>query len=290
MPHVINGIGLFTGQDTALTLETAASGGIVFEADDASGHAAIHASIDALSSEPAHPAFAKLPPRSTNLAAAAARVLTTEHVLGALFGLGRDHARLTLDGPEIPIDDGSALVFTDALGASNIEHTYAPLPERIEVSDDSGGVIIAEPLAPGSPTEFRYELDYAGLHPLLGPQHAEWTASDTDGFARDIAPARTFSLLNEVEQMQQLGLFTRFTPADLLVLAPDGPVDNALRFDNEPARHKLLDLIGDLALIGTRVSCRFTAIKSGHALNHAMARAVKQALSDAPGRGARSGR
>jgi UDP-3-O-acyl-N-acetylglucosamine deacetylase len=97
---------------------------------------------------------------------------------------------------------------------------------------------------------------------------------DAKAYIGQVAPARTFSTLAEAQAMRQMGMFAQFTPKDLLVIGPDGPVDNALRYPDEPARHKVLDMVGDLSLCGRAIIGRVVATRSGHWLNHEMARAL----------------
>ncbi|MGP1273329.1 MAG: UDP-3-O-acyl-N-acetylglucosamine deacetylase [Phycisphaerales bacterium] len=279
----LEGPGLFTGRAARLAVAPAAAGtGLVFVV----AGRRIPARIEHLETEPVVPAFASVPARHTNLSADGATAVTVEHALAALAGLGVADAELRLedlDDPsrttvEVPIGDGSAQALVEALRHAGLEPTELETPvilvrETITVQDDAGGMLVAEPAAL---PDCSYLLDYGGTSAPVPKQSSRWTLEDADSrrtFAEQIAPARTFSLRAEAEQMQKLGLFASFTPADLLVLDDDGsPIDNSLRFENEPARHKLLDLIGDLALAGRPILGRVSAYRSGHALNHEMAR------------------
>lgn len=279
----IEGIGLFTEHAVRCVIKPRGDAGIVFRRVDLPDSPAIHAAIGALCATPVHPAFARIPPRHTALANAdhpRAIVYTTEHILGALHGLGVTDAAIELNAPELPIGDGSAQLFTDAIAGVGLvptDGTIRPLvvTEPVTVSSpDGSATITAEPLGPGELPSYTYHLDY-GPTAAVPPQTARWRG-DPGAFCRDIAPARTFSLAAEAAQMQALGMFRSFTPRDLLVIDADGsPIDNAWRFTDEPARHKLLDLIGDLALIGRPLAARITSTRGGHALNHAMARALR---------------
>ncbi len=276
MSGEVRGLGLFSGSECSCAIEPARAGsGIAFVLSDG---ARIPATLDHLSRLPAHPAFAKVPPRHTCLAPAPdapPAVLTIEHALGALAGLGVWDATLTLDGPEVPIGDGSAAPFLGwrSLPASTPVPAVVREPIRV-ASTDGSAWIEARPAAAGRPATYRYQLDFGGPAPI-GPQSAEWIVGDIDSFVRDVAPARTFSLRAEAEALRALGLFSGFAPADLLVVGDDGePIDNLWRFPDEPARHKLLDLIGDLALVGRPVHADVTAHRSGHALNHELARRI----------------
>ncbi len=287
-PAKVQGIGLFTERDVCCVIRSARAGdGLRFVRTDLPGQPTIPATIGALCDTPVHPAFAAIPPRHTALASpddAACVVYTTEHVLGALAGLGIPDATIQLDAPELPIGDGSAQLFTEAIieaGIVTLDGCIEGLviAEPIVVkSPDGHASIRAEPLGPGEAPSFRYELDFGPGAPIP-PQVATWHADSRESFntfSREIAPARTFSLAAEAAQMQSLGMFKAFTPRDLLVIDDAGvPLDNAWRFDDEPARHKLLDLIGDLALVGCPLCAHITSTRGGHSLNHAMAKALR---------------
>ena len=275
-PVLVEGIGLFTERDVVCRVSPL-DNRIEFICPGADQP--IPATIDQLCNAPIHPLFAQLPPRNTNLGQKSPDVITTEHILSALTGLGITAARIELDSPELPIGNGSADLFVDAfLKAGTVELPHAPAPvhltKPITVDDGRGGSISAKP---SDTPRYRYELDYGPNAPFPA-QHAEWNGH-ADEYAQQVAPARTFSLAEEAAAMQTAGLFSRFTPRELLVLGPDGPIDNELRFDNEPARHKLLDLIGDLTLVGRPFVAEITATRSGHALNHQLARQIAEQLA-----------
>lgn len=218
-------------------------------------------------------------------------IATVEHVLAALAGLGVWHATLELEGPEVPILDGSALPFARALAAALAvwgspaaraqARGAAPIVLRtpVRVEDGRGGVIEAVPLAHADEAPvYRYELDFGPSSPL--PAHAAtWTldANAPRTFLSHVAPARTFSFEHEAKAAQALGLFRAFGPKDLPVIAPDGSLrENAWRMPHEPAHHKLLDLIGDLALLGAPLHAHVRAVRSGHALTHELCRRVRE--------------
>ncbi len=279
----IEGIGLFTEHPVRCVIKPGGGRGIAFRRVDLPDAPTIPATIGALCGTPVHPAFAQIPPRHTALANAdhaRAIVYTTEHILAALHGLGVTDATIELDAPELPIGDGSAQLFTDAIAGVGLVPTDATirplvLTEPVTVSSpDGSATLTAEPLGPGEQPSYTYHLDY-GRRAAVPAQTARWLG-DPRAFCREIAPARTFSLAAEAAQMQALGMFRSFTPRDLLVIDDTGsPIDNAWRFADEPARHKLLDLIGDLALVGRPLAARITSTRGGHALNHAMARALR---------------
>jgi UDP-3-O-acyl-N-acetylglucosamine deacetylase len=266
-------VGLFTGGPGVLRISPANPGaGISLRR---AGGPTVPAHISSLAAQPEG-----VPARNTALAAQAGSgpFLTVEHILSALAGLSITDALLELEGPEVPIGDSSADPFVSAILAAGIaEQDGAAPPLRLtrEITVERGqSRITARPHAGGC--LYRYELDYGPDCPIR-PQSAEWDSAAPDAaevYARDIAPARTFCLEAEARIMQATGLFAHLSPRDMLVFGEDGPIDNTLRFENEPARHKLLDLIGDLALTGRPLAAEVTALRSGHALNHELARAI----------------
>lgn len=224
-----------------------------------------------------------VPPRNTTLVlsgagAGAVVAATVEHVLSALAGMGVWDACVVLEGDEVPIDDGSALAFVElarhlkrgGLGGMGADAEPIVLRERVEVRDASGAWIVGEPL---DGIEYAYELDYGAGAPIPA-QRAVWRG-DAEAYAREIAPARTFSLRAEAEAARAAGLFAHLTPAEMVVVGDDGlPMANAWRTEDEPSKHKLLDLIGDLALLGRPLHAKVTAHRSGHAMTHEFCRRV----------------
>lgn len=292
-PAELRGVTLFTGVPSTCTIlpRHEAEPGLIVRVKHRDGsEAAPHfpATLANLSDAPVHPAFASIPPRCTALACpddADAIVWTVEHVLSALVGLGVTDAIVEVSGPEPPIYDGSARAIADALteaGLLNLDTEIEPLSVRepVTVEDDRGGRITAEPRDENEHgCLYSYELDYGPGAPIPA-QRASWDSGAPDAHARyaeEIAPARTFSLQTEAALFASAGLFGHLSPKDMLVIGEGGPVDNALRFENEPARHKLLDLIGDLALVGRPLHARITAVRAGHTLNHRMASALLRA-------------
>ncbi len=277
-PVTLAGPALFTGADAEITIRPAdAHAGITVHAH---GHTAALTIVN-LSDHPIHPVFATVKPRCTSVRVHAHTVGTVEHLCSALSGLGITDATIETNPPstpEIPILDGSALPFVEALLAAGRRELIArvepvTLDRAIEIRDGDA-VLTAEPSDPAHPIDYAYTLDY-GPAPAspIPPGTARWTGDPHD-YETNIAPARTFSTLAEATHMQSLGLFARFTPRDLLVIGPHGPIDNAWRFPDEPARHKLLDLIGDLALLGRPLHAKVRAHKTGHAHTHALVRAI----------------
>jgi UDP-3-O-[3-hydroxymyristoyl] N-acetylglucosamine deacetylase len=214
--------------------------------------------------------------RTTALGPATHAVGLVEHLLGTLAGLGVWHARIEVIGPEIPVLDGSAREFVAAIAprlrpASRVVPPLV-LAREVRVARGEAG-LVAAPLAPAVPARFEYHLEYPGVAGLHA-QHAEW-AGDAREFARAVAPARTFSTLAEAQAARRTGLFSHLTPREMVVIGPGGtPVDNAWRLPDEPARHKLLDLVGDLALLGRPLHAHVIASRAGHALTHELVRAL----------------
>jgi UDP-3-O-acyl-N-acetylglucosamine deacetylase len=261
-PAWLGGIGLFTGARTSVWMLPSESGGIVFRTAGRAGDAGVRAWVGNVVSEQ----------RRTVLQAEAGgiRVQTVEHILSALAGMGVTDAVIEVTGPEIPIGDGSALMWTDAIGAAGV----VGLAGQADVVRIEHPMTLGERGEPGC--EYVYKLDYGPGFPVPA-QEARFfmpLAGDAAGYSREVAPARTFSTQAEAEAAQKMGMFTQFTPRDMLVIGPQGPVDNELRFPTEPAMHKVLDLIGDVSLCGRCVVGRVVATRSGHALNHKVAQAL----------------
>lgn len=284
-PATVAGIGFFTNADvTATFLPAEPDSGILFVRADLPDRPEIPATI----------AHAVERHRRTALEKNGASVELTEHLLAALAGLEIDNCIVELDGPEPPGGDGSARHFVDALLAAEIveQDQFAAVfgvTSRLVVELPGGaGSVRAEPVAaplagrlhrkraagPGAPTAsqcvLRYELDCGPGSPIP-PQSAE-LALTPEAFATEIAGARTFILESEIEALRSRGYGKKVTLGDLLVFGQAGVIGNALRADNECARHKLLDCIGDFALVGGRLAGRFTATRTGHAANRELVR------------------
>lgn len=217
--------------------------------------------------------------RATVLGNGATRISTVEHLMAALWMTGITHAEIELlQGNEIPILDGSALLFVEALEASVAELPPNPVPVSRQQWDKVVGASFQLcqnhrflGLAFGGDTLFGY-IDFP---PPLGVQAG---AFPLHAAAEQIAPARTFGFLHEVEALRQQGLAQGGTLENALVIGETG-YHNPARFEDEPLRHKLLDVLGDLYLCGARLT-HFTlvAIKPGHVINTQLARQVAQAL------------
>jgi UDP-3-O-acyl N-acetylglucosamine deacetylase len=278
-PASVSGFTLFTGKEASITIRPSPGGsGIVFRRIDVPGSKDI----------PADAAHIVPESRRTVLSARpgdplAPTVQTVEHVMSALAGLGVTDALVEVTGPEIPIGDGSARPFVEAISGAGLAAPTsdgAEEPVRIEepvVVGDAAAKIEALPSSTGKiGLELTYRLEYPPGAPIP-PQEASIfipLGEPAAGYGAEVSGARTFCLAQEAEMMRKAGMFAHLSPKDMLVIGPAGPIDNAYRFPNEPARHKLLDLVGDLALCGRPVIGRIVATRTGHAHNHAMARAL----------------
>lgn len=262
-PVVQSGVGLHSGIETQVRiLPTAADSGRFFVRSDRQNAPVIPARVEAV----------RQTQLSTELAVGDATVRTVEHLLAALVGLGVDNARIEVDGPEIPLLDGSAQVWVKALQASGqqaqtVARTAIVVHEPIWVRDGDAFVVAM----PADATRFSYGIDFEVE--AIGNQWHSWSPA-SDSFATDIAPARTFGLAYQIEYLQSQGLIKGGSLDNALVCDRSGWVNPPLRFANEPARHKLLDLIGDLSLLGNLPQAHIIAYKASHALHIQLAKAL----------------
>jgi len=286
----VTGVGLHTGKTARLTFKPAPENhGYKFKRIDLPGTPIIDADVDYVSDTS----------RGTTLTQHGASVNTVEHVLAALVGTEVDNILMELDGPEIPIMDGSSIQFVDALESigfinQDADREYYSIPHNIHYTEPDRKVeMVAMPL---DDYRFTCMIDYNS--PVLGSQHA--AISNLTEFKREIASCRTFCFLHELEMLlkhnlikggdlnnaivvvdKQIGkgelknlakLFNR----DGIDVAREGILNNIeLRYQNEPARHKLLDMIGDLALVGVPLKGHIMAARPGHAANIAFAKKIK---------------
>lgn len=207
-------------------------------------------------------------PRRTNLARDGASVEMVEHVLAALAGLRIDNCEVWVDEPEMPGCDGSCWDFVEALQKAGAVQQDAPRaclePRGVTRVGDDQGWVEARPGDTGG-LEIVYILDY-GQHSPIGRQTLEIQLTPAT-FCRELAPARTFLLHEEAQWLRQQGLGQRVSWQDLLVFDERGPIGNPLRYEDECVRHKALDLVGDLALLGCDLVGQVIAYRSGHRLN-----------------------
>jgi len=246
-----DGVGLHTGARAEVRVLPAAAGhGIRFRLDDAVEF-------------PARADYVVETVRATVLGLGEHRVSTVEHLLSALLGSGVDNALIDVHGPEIPIADGSAKVFCDAIAGAGLVTLHEPrrrwIPAGAELFRDGDKMLV---VAPASTFRVRMVVDYPAP---VGTHYVE-TEIAPDVYRAEIAANRTFAFQHEVEALRKRGLALGGTLDNAVVFGPDGPLA-PLRHPSEPARHKVLDLVGDFALLGAYPQCEVVAVKSGHKLH-----------------------
>ena len=289
-PVSFSGTGLHTGLMVNATIHPGDdSSGIVFQRIDLDGEPIVKALVDNVSDTS----------RSTVLENNGARISTVEHVLSALSGMGVDNAIIKLDGPEMPILDGSAKEYVEAIKNSGIveqssEREYFEIKEPIFYKNEEKGIEIMA--LPSDSYSVSVMIDYNSV--IIGNQFASLT--NMDGYAEEIATCRTFVFFSELEVLWKNNLIKGGSLDNAIVVLdrevsqneldriadlfnkpriqvrPQGILSNTeLQFSNEPARHKLLDIIGDLALLGTRLKGKIIATRPGHYANVEFAREVR---------------
>ncbi len=227
---------------------------------------------------PAHVSQVTGTQRRTTLGFAPDQVGLVEHVLAALAGLRIDNCVIELNAPEPPGLDGSARQFVVALLEAGVVRQADTRPvwavDRPVVLAVNGATLAVHP-APEALC-ITYFLDYGPVSPIARQLHTQVITPGS--FASELACCRTFILESEAAELRRQGLGARTTAADLLVFGPHGPIDNHLRYANEPARHKVLDLVGDLSLLGADLCGHVIAYRSGHPLNVELVRELDQRL------------
>ena len=291
--YSFEGKGLHTGKvATMVVMPAPVDTGIVFRRVDIEGCPEVEALAENVSNTA----------RSTTVSKGQASVSTIEHILSALTGMGVDNAYIEINNVEVPILDGSAKPYIEAMWADGFEQQDAPrryveLKETIEIrNDETGSVVRIEPAE-----EFSYEIVVDFNSRVLGVQHAIWNPSVV--YAEEIGVCRTFVFFHEIEFLFKNGLVKGgdvdnaivivehpVTPEQVqniselfnmpaLEVREDGYLSNlVLRFPNECSRHKLLDLIGDLRLAGGFLKAKVTAEKAGHSINTEAARKIRENL------------
>jgi UDP-3-O-[3-hydroxymyristoyl] N-acetylglucosamine deacetylase/3-hydroxyacyl-[acyl-carrier-protein] dehydratase len=294
-PISISGVGLHTGVKVNMTfLPAPTNHGIKFQRVDLDGQPIVEADVDNVVDLS----------RGTTIEKNGARVNTVEHTLAALVGLQVDNILIQLDGPETPIMDGSSLPFVEAIEEAGLEEQNAmrnffEVPHSIFYKDaDKNIEIAALPL-----DDYRVTVMVDYNSPVLGSQHASLT--NINQFSKEIASCRTFCFLHELEMLQKQNLIkggdlnNAIVVVDRIVqdneldhlaklfnrpkveVKKEGILNNVeLRYKNEPARHKLLDVIGDLALVGRPIKAQILAARPGHAANVAFAKKLKKLMID----------
>jgi UDP-3-O-[3-hydroxymyristoyl] N-acetylglucosamine deacetylase/3-hydroxyacyl-[acyl-carrier-protein] dehydratase len=295
----VKGVGLHTGANVTLTFCPAPDNhGFKFQRIDLPGQPIIDADCDNVTDTA----------RGTTITQNGASVSTVEHVMASLVGMDLDNVLIKLDGPETPIMDGSAILFVEALEeaglvSQNTDREYYTIPHNIIYTEPDRKVeIVAMPL---DDYRFTCMIDYNS--PVLGSQHAG--ISSIAEFKKEIASCRTFCFLHELEyQLQnnlikggdlnnaivivdkevtkeELSHLAKIFNRSAIEVAPQGILNNMeLRYQNEPARHKLLDMIGDLALVGVHLKGHIMAARPGHAANVAFAKKIKAAIKKEKGK------
>jgi len=265
-PVECSGIGLHSGASVQLRILPALAGtGIVFRRIDLDNF-----EVEAISRNVAKVSYA------TSLMKKGVLISTTEHLLSACVGMGLDNAIVELDNLEVPILDGSALPFIDMINAAGLrqqrrKRAYLKIlrPYELREGDKRIGIYPAE----------NYTVSYAinFPHPLIGQEHFQVELSN-GSYVEQIAPARTFGFLEQQQAMLNLGLIRGASRENCVVLTQDGLDNGPLRYGDEFVRHKVLDLIGDLALFGKRILGYVKADRAGHAMHTAL---VSRLLRDA---------
>ena len=269
----ITGIGLHSGIYTTVELQPVPPGsGITFVRVDLDGLRipALQASTTALD-------------YATTVGKDDVQVGTVEHLLAAIMACGITDVDIRIDGPEVPIIDGSALPFMHLIDAAGVRELGADiqvlrLREPLEIVDGDKSIR----MVPSNRLVIKYKIDFN--HPVIGRESFHFDFGH-DSFLKKIAPARTFGFMRDVEKLRAAGLARGGSVENAVVLDDRGVVNGPLRFRDEFVRHKILDLVGDLALIGRPIAGEITAYRGGHALHSRFVEAILKATArqeDAP--------
>ncbi len=270
-PVTVQGRGLFGGQPCCMRFCPApAETGIVFVRDDLPKPVKVATDVANLAKRA----------RRTSLMNGSVAVETVEHVLAAVHGMDIDNVLIEISSEETLSTDGSPMPFVKALQEAGTEEQEAEkkvyvIDEPITVSQ--GDSMLAALPGPDDCLDILYDLDYGDV-PSIGRQVLGFRLTKDD-FATQIAPARTFLLEQEAREFQARGWGKHLSARDILVMGPAGVVENELRFSDEHVRHKICDLIGDLALLGRHLRGRIVAYKSGHELNHELVRKLAKSIA-----------
>ena len=263
-PVSVTGFGYFSGRDVRVEFWPAAEhAGITFVRHD----------IGAAARVPAIAAMRINMPRRTTLEVNGIRVEMVEHVLAALAAMRIDNCEVWVDAPEMPGCDGSSRAFVEAIDAAGAIEQRAPVRQlvvgsAIRVGDDNCWIEAQPSRSAGLSVSF--DLDF-GAQSAIGHQLFALDITP-DSFRRELAPCRTFIPEEAAQGILSQGIGKRVTASDLLIFGPNGPIGNTLRFPDECVRHKMLDVIGDLALTGCEVVGHVVAHRSGHALHAELAK------------------
>jgi UDP-3-O-[3-hydroxymyristoyl] N-acetylglucosamine deacetylase len=260
----LSGVGVHTGQAVKLALNPAEAGtGIAFLRSDVDGDALL----------PAEVALVGNTDHCTTLSRNNVAVATIEHLMAAFRALGVDNALVEVDGPELPIMDGSSAAFVEAIDEAGIVNLSAPRRyiKVLRTVRVENGAAFGE-LRPHGAFRLETEIDFA--HPLIG--RSTFAADVTaDLFRKELSRARTFGHLSDVERFRSIGLARGASLDNCIVLADDRVVNaEGLRYPDEFVRHKALDAVGDLSLAGLPILGAYRSYRGGHALNVRMVRAL----------------
>jgi UDP-3-O-[3-hydroxymyristoyl] N-acetylglucosamine deacetylase/3-hydroxyacyl-[acyl-carrier-protein] dehydratase len=268
----VQGVSFLSGIDVRLRFRPAdADTGVVFVREDLPGQPAV----------PAHVNHVVARQRRTTLQRGDAVVEMVEHVMAALAGMRVDNCIVSIDGAETPGCDGSSQMFVDALASAGIVEQDKPREalaiHRPITVRDAQSTLTAHP-GNGERLVLSYNLDYGRNNPI-GTQSLFLDISP-ESFRAELAASRTFLLEAEAAALRQAGIGARTRETDLLIFGPDGPINNELRFSDECVRHKMLDMVGDLALLGRDLTGHVVAHRSGHHLNAELVRNLLAAAGD----------
>lgn len=267
----MQGRGLFGGEPCRLRfVPGAVDTGIVFVRDDLPTPVEIPANITHLTKRA----------RRSSLIEGSVTIETVEHVLSAVWGMGIDNLRIELNAAETPSTDGSPIPFAQALQQAGVEEQTSEqvvhvIEEPVAVAE--GDAMLAALPGPSDCLDILYDLDYSN-YPSIGRQVFCFRLGKDD-YNAQIAPSRTFLMEPEAREFQARGMGKHLGYSDVLVMGSSGPIENQLRFPDEHVRHKMADLIGDLALLGRQLRGRVVAYKSGHELNHDLVRKLTEEIA-----------
>ena len=262
----LDGTGVHSGEAATLTFRPAEAGsGIRFRRVDLEDGEEIPADVD----------YVVGTELGTTLGKGECQVLTVEHVLAAVSGLGIDNLVVDIDGPEAPIRDGSFQHYVDALDDAGIveqdeEAEVLTLAAPVEACGAEDSTYVA---APGTGLRISATIDFT--HPTIGRRYGSFLV-DEEGFRRDLASARTFGFKADAEALHARGLALGASLENAVVLDDDGVMNESLRFEDEFLRHKVGDVVGDLTLLGARLDAHVVADRPSHAGNVALARAIRR--------------
>lgn len=265
----VSGIGIFSGEEVSVTIHPASvDNGIVFRRVDLENSPEI----------PAHVDFVQESSRCTRIGTQGVSITMVEHLLSALYSFGIDNAQIDVKGPEIPGSDGSSLAFVNLFNEVGIEPQNAPanvIEIEQTVSWSKGSIHLVA--LPSKEFKLSYTMHYPQSK-LLGSQYYSLVLTP-ERYLQEIAPCRTFSLYEEIIPLLEKGLIKGGALANAVVIKEDKVVNpEGARFPNEMVRHKVLDLIGDLSLVGARIRAHVIAICSGHDSNIAFAKTLLNAI------------